>query len=124
MARGVAQLRGGCALPPPPNPRDLPPLNRFSFAQRPELKAFGLVPNYPEALGHFSHPSPSPELWTRSDCSGGAAGAQEPHTDRAGWWGHDMGLGGRSAGHVPPAQFIIPGTPGLPGPALTLPTFP
>lgn len=40
--------RGGDAPLPPPNRGDLPPLNRFSFAQRPELKASEPpAPNYP-----------------------------------------------------------------------------
>lgn len=39
-ACGAACWGGVRALPPPSNRRDLPPLNRFSFAQRPELKAF------------------------------------------------------------------------------------
>lgn len=53
VACGVARLGGGCALPPPPNRRDLPPLNRFTFAQRPELKASRPAPNYPEVRGHL-----------------------------------------------------------------------
>lgn len=38
-ACGAQRLGGGRAPLPAPNRRDLPPLNRFSFAQRPELKA-------------------------------------------------------------------------------------
>lgn len=115
--RAGRRLREGDARAASPKRRDLPPLNRFSFAQRPELKASRPAPNDPEVLRRLSRPLLRPAAETRPRASRRSRGC----ADRVGQCGHGGALGGRSQGTRPATPGHYHQYPELPGPALAPP---